>query len=94
MNSISVHAISMVYELRVLESRLSDVLTVSRETLYLAPRDIVALEHCLSIVELLQSKIERTGEYIASLEREVSAAVGPEASPDLGADGVDLDSDR
>lgn len=37
------------------------------------------LEWMLALVELQLNKVERTGEYIATLEREVTAAEGPEA---------------
>lgn len=75
---ISVHAISMIYELRALRSRLQEMLTQLLD----APtqRDV---EYMLSMVNLQISKVERTGDYIAALEREVQAA-GPPEEVDLG----------
>lgn len=72
--AVSVHAISMVYELRALRSRLQDMLAQVHDA-----HTLRELEWMLSLVNLQISKVERTGEYIATLEREVSASEGPEA---------------
>lgn len=76
---ISVHALSMIYELRALRSRLQDMLQELHDT-----RTLRELEWMLSLTDQQISKIERTGEYIAALEREVAAAEGPAPEADLG----------
>lgn len=78
--SISVHAISMIYELRALRARLVEMLERTDE--FHNPQDVRTAEYMLSMIDLQISKVERTGEYIAALEREVSAAHAEEA--DLG----------
>jgi len=79
---ISVHAISMIYELRALRSRLGDMLQeIDRGALYLVDEE-AQLRWCYAICVNLINKVERTGEYIGSLEREVAASAPQEA--DLG----------
>lgn len=77
---ISVHAVSMLYELRALRARLTEMLARTDE--FHNPQDIKAAEYMLGMIDLQIRKVERTGEYIASLEREVAAAAPAEA--DLG----------
>lgn len=61
---ISVHAISMIFELRALRSRLETMLAQLQDD---ATRR--ELQWMWSMTHNLIRKVERTGEYIASLER-------------------------
>lgn len=61
---ISVHAISMIYELRALRSRLHT--SLQRPTL--TGPDLRELEWMHALTDNLIKKVERTGEYIAALE--------------------------
>lgn len=83
---VSVHAISMLYELRALRSRLQEM--IAEPDIFRTEdtqRELVWMEH---LVLMLLNKIERTGEYIAALEREVQAAGPPEEA------GVGPDHER
>lgn len=88
MNSISVHAISMLYELRVLRSRLEDM--IDQPALVV---DIDRLVAMWNIVELLIRKTERTGEFIAALQAQVNECE-EEAQAGVGPGLHDRDGDR
>lgn len=87
MNKVSVHAISMLYELRVLSARLAETTTQLETQLFVTDRDIMILRHCESLVDLLLSKIERTGEYIAALEADLAEGSTAASAAVLGEDG-------
>lgn len=76
--SVSVHAISMLYELRALRSRLQSMLTQVEGSLILTPRDLATIEWSLAMADNMINKVERTGEYIGALEREIESAHGSE----------------
>lgn len=75
--SVSVHAISMLYELRALRSRLAARLQAPAE-LFKDAVEIRETEWMLAMTDNLLNKIERTGEYIGALEEIIDAAVPPE----------------
>lgn len=93
-SNISVHAISMIYELRVLRSRAATILAREEGNLYVDSRTFDELSAMVTLADLLIRKIERTGEFIADLQKALSAAKedAPPA-PDLGSDRVDSDRD-
>jgi len=76
--SVSVHAISMIYELRALRSRLSAMLAQVDGSMILCPEDLRNIEWSLAMTEMLISKTERTGEYIGTLERALDSQDGSE----------------
>lgn len=82
--SVSVHAISCIYDLRALRSRLQSTMD-SGLLDYYAGRDV---EWSIAMINMLLLKIERTGEYIANLERayDLQAGLQAEAAQDLGPD--------
>jgi len=93
-SNISVHAISMVYELRVLRSRAATILSREEGNLYVDSRTFDELAAMVTLADLLIRKIERTGEFIGDLQAALKRASdeAPEAV-DVGADRVDRDSD-
>lgn len=74
--SVSVHSISMLYELRALRSRLAETLA-SADGLFNA-RELRAIEWGVAMCDSLINKTERTGEYIGALEAELDSAASPE----------------
>lgn len=73
----SVHAISLIYELRALRSRLDQ----SIQQLYVRTED---LEWMIDIVELMIRKVERTGAYIQDLEDALGGAPAQRSSTQAG----------
>lgn len=94
-NNISVHATSMIYELRVLRSRAATILAREEGNLYVDSRTFDELAFMVTLADLLIRKIERTGEFIGNLQKALNQAAldAPEAV-DLGTDRVDRDSDH
>lgn len=78
--SISVHTISMLYELRALRSRLADIL--SQEGMVWTDHDTNQLIWCHRMADQLIRQTERTGEFIASLEARAQA----QEEADLGSE--------
>lgn len=94
-SNISVHAISMIYELRVLRSRAATILAREEGNLYVDSRTFDELAGMVTLADLLIRKIERTGEFIGDLQKALNQAAldAPEAV-DLGTDWVNRDSDH
>jgi len=86
-SNVSVHAISMIYELRVLRSRAATILAREEANLYVDSRTFDELSSMISLADLLIRKIERTGEFIADLQKAVKQAAdeAPEEA-DLGSE--------
>lgn len=94
-SNISVHAISMIYELRVLRSRAATILSREEGNLYVDSRTFDELAGMVTLADLLIRKIERTGEFIGDLQAALrQASVEAPAPADLGPDRVDRDSDH
>lgn len=79
---ISVHAISLVYELRILRSRLRNIVARNQDVLFGV--DLVETGMCLDIIENMIRKVESYGTYVQELEdaarraSEAEAGVGQE----------------
>jgi len=87
---ISVHAISMLYELRALRSRLERM--IDHPALFVNPDELAWM---YSVVVLMIAKTERTGEYIASLTGQDAASVKQAAEEARLGEGLhDGDADR
>lgn len=89
---ISVHAISILYELRALRSRLQQILRY--QGLFADARTQESLEWSIALIEAIQKKVEHVDAYILQVlasEDELSAAT---AEADLGAHTEHRDRDH
>lgn len=76
---ISVHAVSIIFELRSLRARLQHI--IDRDSLFLTAASAEDIGYALSVVDLMTRKVENLGTYITSLhqvteELRVTAEVG------------------